>query len=111
MLLAVLLWALFSGNLSKKLPLVLAGVVGAIVIPVLLNPIWWHNPVGGYIGYISRNIGGYTGYDIPVKYFGKLYYTGLPWHYVIMMLLFTFPVVSLAFILAGKLVSASPQKL
>ena len=108
-LLTVVVWSLFSGNLIKKLPLLAAGVIGAIILPIILNPVWWHNPVSGYIGYIGRNIGGYIGYDIPVKYFGKLYYTGLPWHYVIMMLLLTFPVVSLAFILAGKLVSATPD--
>ncbi len=107
--LCLVVWMLISGRTSGRGLLLLAGPAGMLILPPLLNPLWWHSPFAGYFGWIAQNVPGYEGYNVPVRYFGELYHSGLPWHYVIVMLVVTLPVVSLAFILAGKLIAFKPQ--
>jgi len=102
-------WMLISGRTRGRGRLLLAGLAGMLVLPPVLNPLWWHSPFAGYFGWIAANVPGHESYSVPVRYFGELYRTGLPWHYVIVMLVLTMPVVGLAFILAGKLIAVRPQ--
>ncbi|MBN2287699.1 MAG: tetratricopeptide repeat protein [Candidatus Glassbacteria bacterium] len=109
LLLCLAVWMLISGRTGYRGKMLAAGLAAMIFLPPLLNPLWWHAPLSGYARYLAAGLIGHKGYGVPVLYFGKLYQSGLPWHYVIVMLAATIPIASLALVLAGKVISLKPK--
>ncbi|MEA2062140.1 MAG: hypothetical protein U9P14_00455 [Gemmatimonadota bacterium] len=101
----LLIWMLIGKKTSGRWLMLLSGLVGILVLPPLLNPLWWHTPFSSYFSWIGKTFFSSSGYSVPVLYFNELYQSALPWHYVIVMLIVTMPIVGLVFILAGKLLA------
>jgi len=98
-------WKLASGQWRAKGKFLVSGLAGMLVLPVLLNPLWWQEPVTGFSSWLTESMKNYARYTIPVLYLGKLYQSRLPWHYVIVMLVVTMPVALVALAITGKFIS------
>ena len=75
------------------------------LVAIALAPMWWTNPVAGFLGYIDMLRHDPIGWKIDVFYFGNVYQTELsspvPWHSVFVLPLITTPVWLLLFLAAG----------
>ncbi|MCX5902953.1 MAG: glycosyltransferase family 39 protein [Proteobacteria bacterium] len=95
----LILWALLYkerrglSNLVIALPL-------ALLIALLVNPGWWHDPIGKIINFVQISLSRETSIRIPTFFLGKTYSFSPPWTYAWVMTAITVPVTTVfAFIL------------
>ncbi|MFC1544711.1 hypothetical protein ACFL4X_00950 [Gemmatimonadota bacterium] len=106
--LCLVIWSAAGGRWAVRWRSLAAAAAATLVLPILLNPLWWSSPAAGYAAWIAGSLGRSV-YSSPVLYFGRLFAGGLPWHYVIVILVAGMPVVLAVLAIAGKLVSVTPR--
>ncbi len=104
---AVPVWVVW-GLLYRPKELWRAAICLAVVAPLtalFLIPLWWSDPIGGFLGYLDMLRHDENGWQIDAYYFGEVYQmTGLPpvpWHSVIVLPLVTTPIWIVAFAAGG----------
>jgi len=99
---------IFWGLLHRPRTLGRPAVCLAVVAPLtmlLFSPMWWTDPVGGFLDYLQLLGTDSTGWQIGTYYLGELYQMEgrepVPWHAVPLLTAVTTPIWLLAFAFAG----------
>ena len=98
----LLVWALLYkerrglGNLLIALPL-------ALLLALLVNPGWWHDPIGKIVNFVQISLSREDSIRIPTFFLGKTYSFSPPWTYAWIMTAITVPVTTLVTFMLGLL--------
>lgn len=98
-----LAWLLFEYRSPMIHRWILQGaiaIVTSLVVLFAINVGWWHDPVGGLIGYFQSNLTRAETRPIPVLFLGTRYDFSLPWYNTIV---WTFVAMPIGIVLLGLL--------
>ena len=98
----LIVWALLykerrgMGNVVIALPL-------ALLLALLVNPGWWHDPIGKIVNFVQISLSRGDSIRIPTFFLGKTYSFSPPWTYAWIMTAITVPVTTLVTFMLGLL--------
>jgi len=98
----LLLWAAVCRSRQGLKTIVLA-VPLVFLVALLVNPGWWHDPVGKIIGFLQASLGRRETIPIPTFFFGTTHTFSPPWTYAWVMTALTVPVTTVVTFALGLL--------
>jgi hypothetical protein len=99
----LLVWCLISRNKTGLKNIFIALPV-ALLIPVLVNPGWWHEPIAKISDFLQASLLRHKTIPIPTYFGGKTYSFSPPWTYAWVMTAITIPITTIFTFLLGLLV-------
>ncbi len=75
----------------------------ALLLALLVNPGWWHDPIGKIVNFVQISLSREDSIRIPTFFLGKTYSFSPPWTYAWIMTVITVPVTTLVAFMLGLL--------
>jgi len=98
----LIVWALLYKE-RRGIRNVLIALPLALLIALLVNPGWWHDPIGKIVNFVQISLSRDNSIRIPTFFLGKTYSFSPPWTYAWVMTAITVPITTIFTFILGLL--------